>query len=181
MSNTLKCPYESQGCWLSTIYQVSTFKNHYTKHTAHSFTVHICCPSVHPGASLHGVADTLWSLWARKVMQLFLTLSQRIWAFRNDTVHGATTSAAYRTTRHTLVTRINDIYRRPPSLLPKYGKVTDVPLETRLLLSNEHMKRWLLRLEHQVSVSEYERTRQVQSQRRIEDYFAPRTLFDDGG
>ena len=102
-----------------------------------------------------------------------------LWDFRNKVVHGVNPEDTSRILRQSLLTQMSDLYQDPPYLLPRFGCVTDVPLELRATWPTNSIKQWLSRVHHQIQASRYELDRTHMQQRRIDAYFNYKVPFSE--
>jgi hypothetical protein len=92
--------------------------------------------------------------WVTKLTGAMLQLHKEIWEGRNTVAHGRTIEEARKKARESIINKVKDIYRRPPTLVARYPSIFEVPLENRLKRTTEQLNEWLHRIEHQRRVSE---------------------------
>lgn len=114
------------------------------------------------------------SLWEHKSVNLVCALVPSLWKKRNDIVHGATMVEAARRRRERVTAMVCRLYRRNPTLLPRFPSVWAVKLEERLQRPVEVLHVWLKPLERQERITEAMRTRQATKAGSIRWFLVPR-------
>jgi hypothetical protein len=92
--------------------------------------------------------------WAKKLIKIALELLSNIWEDRNNTIHGTTMEESKQKAREAILSKVKDMYHKPPRLAPRYPTITVIPLEQCIKCSTQHLKDWLIRIEHQIKVSD---------------------------
>ncbi len=93
--------------------------------------------------------------WSRKLTKLAIELYSCIWEDRNLAVHGRTVEESRRNAREAVLHKVRAIYTNPPQLASKFPKITSIPMDQRLKCTTQQLKDWLIRVDHQMKISEF--------------------------
>jgi hypothetical protein len=96
---------------------------------------------------------TKQSRWDTEITSLAITLLRKIWEARNTHVHGTTLNEANEKLRARIHAKVTQLYSTPPTLAPRYHKITTIPLEQRLRKPTKELQDWLTRIMHQQRIT----------------------------
>jgi len=98
-------------------------------------------------------APTFPISWPRFLTTTVLHTLHSIWCDRNKIIHGTSQKEKLHLERLRIVQQVQALYNDPPVLHRRFRPITQVPLSRRIQASTITLRRWVLRVKHQVEVS----------------------------